>query len=239
MNDQELNRAADRIFGPHLDLGLADFREGATTPRRRRGLREVQFQDEYRPEDGVLTEARVQRSEGRLNDLPLLGRVSKNGRIYTEKALRDAARLYDGARSFLDHPVEGELRDRDGVRSVRDLIGKIENPRVAGDRVRGDLVLLESPHRDLVLSLAERAPELVGMSHRARGQVRQDEQGRQIVESLDKVFALELVTEPATVGGLQEALVEGRAQGGFRQGGSPYAPISPQEIWEANWKLFS
>lgn len=159
------------------------------------------------PQGQALSEARVSRESNRISDVALLGRTSANGRVYTEQAMRDAARLYGGAKVFADHPTQKELRRRDGVRSVRDLIGKVSNPRFAGDRVRGDIHLLESePMRSLVLSLAEQAPELAGMSHRARGEVRQMEDGTQEVRSLEEVFAVELVTEPATVSGLAESL---------------------------------
>ena len=54
----------------------------------------------------------------------LLGRISKNGRTYSDQALKDAVRLYDGVRFYLDHPTAAELRARDGSRSVLDLAGR-------------------------------------------------------------------------------------------------------------------
>lgn len=156
---------------------------------------------------GILEGAQVDRESGRLTDVALLGRVSENNRIYTDRALEDATRLYAEAPVYLDHPTKREMRDRSGVRSVRDLAGKVVNPRRAGDQVRGDLHLLEAePARSLLLSLAEQMPEQVGMSHRAHGEVQLDEEGRQIVQNLDDVYGVELVTDPATVEGLVESL---------------------------------
>lgn len=177
-------------------------------PVEEAGLRESTELEEIEaaiPEGEPLREARVDEQSGRISDVALLGRVSKNDRIYTEQAMKEAAQLYQGARVYLDHPTDRELKRRDGVRSVRDLVGRIQNPRHAGDRVRGDIDLIESPDRDRILSLAQKAPELVGASHRARGEVCVRGDGTQVVESLETVHAIELVTEPATVSGLNEA----------------------------------
>lgn len=163
------------------------------------------FREEIR-EGLVLEQARADRAARRISDVALLGRVSKNNRVCSKQALRDAVELYPGAQVYLDHPTESEMRDRDGVRSVRDLAGRVANPRLAGDMVRGDLEVLESDTGSLVLSLAEQMPEVVGMSHRASGTVRVNDEGTQIVEGLDRVFGVELVTEPASTGGLTEAL---------------------------------
>lgn len=179
----------------------------------------------------ALAEARVDRQSNRISDVALLGKVSQNGRVYSESAMKDAARLYAGARVFLDHPTDREMKRRNGVRSVRDLVGRIQNPRFAGDRVRGDLDLLEAePARSQILSLAEKAPDLVGMSHRARGEVREREDGTHVVESLDTVYAVELVTEPATVEGLTESS-SGLDLGRLRSRGRP-------DVEEAHDSLF-
>lgn len=145
-----------------------------------------------------------------VQNVSLLGKVSKNGRTYSEQAMQDAVRLYDGARFYLDHPTSSELRARDGNRSVRDLAGRIRNPRQVGERVRGSIELLDrEPTKSLVFALAEQMPEQAGLSHRARGEVRVNDAGQQVVETLSEVFAVELVTEPATVEGLFESVKQG------------------------------
>lgn len=157
------------------------------------------------PTGEVLRESSV--SGNLVQGVSLLGKVSENGRLYTDAALEDAVDLYAGVQVFLDHPTSSELRDREGNRSVRDLVGRIRSPRVVAERVKGDVELLDrEPTKSLVVALAEQMPDLVGMSHRARGEVRQTEDGGQMVTSLAEVFAVELVTEPATVSGLLESL---------------------------------
>jgi hypothetical protein len=154
----------------------------------------------------VLREAQIDREGSRIANVKLLGAVSKNGRRYSSQALDDAKVLFEGARFFLDHPTEQELRATQGVRSVKDLAGKVIGVRRIGEEVRGDLQILNrEPTKSLIFSLAEQMPELVGNSWRGDGKVRQ-ENGTQIVEGLTKVHAIELVTEPATATTLFESV---------------------------------
>lgn len=152
----------------------------------------------------ILREASVDKGTNRLSNVILLGKVSANNRTYSDRAMNDAVRLYEGAGFYIDHPTKSELRDRQGVRSVYDLAGRISNPRRVGESVRGDIELLDR-HKMLIFALAEQMPSMVGCSHRAEGTLRQDN-GTQVVESLDKVFGVELVTDPATVNGLFESI---------------------------------
>lgn len=182
----------------------------ATINRRALGMGESMddvIHDEF-PTGMVLSEAHVDRASNVIQNIALLGPTSKNGRVYTEQAMSDAARLYQGTPFYIDHAPDSELRDRRGVRSVHDLAGKIVNPRLVGDRVRGDLHLLDrEPTKSLVMAIAEQMPEMTGSSHRAKATkitVRND--GTQIVEGIELVAGIELVTQPATVNGLFEAI---------------------------------
>lgn len=160
--------------------------------------------EEWAPGE-ALKEAKVERETSRVLNVKLLGAVSRNGRVYSDRALEDAKRLYEGVQFFLDHPTDDELRRTKGVRSVRDLAGRVRNVRRAGQEVRGDLHLIPGgPHTDLVLNIAESMPELAGNSHRATGRVR-TENGKQVVEGLAAVAAVEFVTAPATSKGLFES----------------------------------
>ncbi len=142
-----------------------------------------------------------------IQNVALLGSVSLNNRVYTEQALKDAARLYNGAPVYIDHPTESEMRDRQGVRSVMDLAGRVIRARIAGEQVRGDIQVLDrEPTKGLFLAIAEQMPGIAGMSHRARGVVEVDDDGKETVTSLDQVYAVELVAEPATVAGLFESI---------------------------------
>jgi hypothetical protein len=158
-----------------------------------------------------LGEAKVDRGERLIRNVTLCGKVSKNGRTYSEQALNDAVRLYEHAPFYFDHPTEAQLRERKGARSVLDLAGEILNPRRVGDQVKGDLHILErEPTSSLAFALAEQMPHRAGMSHRGRGTVRPGALGQaDVVESLAEVFAVELVTDPATTTGLFESITQG------------------------------
>lgn len=167
--------------------------------------------------DGAFNEnVRVQGNV--IQDVKLLGKVSKNGRIYSEQALKDAARLYDGVAVYFDHPTESEDRDRGGNRSVRDLAGKVRRPRLVGEEVRGDLQLLElgdnrtSPAA-FFRAVAEQMPDAVGMSHSASGVLRPGDGDMDVVESLDAVLSHDLVTNPATTSGLFESITKKPEEG--------------------------
>jgi hypothetical protein len=152
-----------------------------------------------------------------IQNVSLLGRTSLNNRVYSEQAMQDAVRLYDGAPVYIDHPTDDELDARGGIRSVHDFAGRVRNPRKVGDRVRGDIEVLDrEPTRSLMLSVAKQMPEQAGMSHRARGELTRTDDGKDRVDSLLSVEAVEFVMEPATVAGLFEAVTrtgEAAAQG--------------------------
>lgn len=146
-----------------------------------------------------------------IHNVKLLGSVSRNKRTYSEQAMKDAVRLYENAPAFFDHPTKSELRDRDGVRSVRDLAGKILSPRRSPGEIRGDIQMIDIPEngsvnpKTFLTALVEQMPDMAGFSHRAQGVLKKGADG-DVVESLSDVFALELVTEPATSNGLFESL---------------------------------
>ena len=146
-----------------------------------------------------------------IHNVKLLGSVSRNKRTYSEQAMKDAVRLYENAPAFFDHPTKSELRERDGVRSVRDLAGKILNPRRLTGEIRGDIQMIDVPEngsvnpKTFLTALVEQMPDMAGFSHRAQGTIKKGSDG-DVVEGLTDVFALELVTEPATSNGLFESL---------------------------------
>jgi predicted regulator of Ras-like GTPase activity (Roadblock/LC7/MglB family) len=73
------------------------------------------------------------------------------------------------------------------------------------DGVYGDLHYLKShPQADVVAEAAERNPNRLGLSHHAEGAVRMDG-ASVVVESVDKVYSVDLVQTPATNAGLFES----------------------------------
>lgn len=150
-------------------------------------------------------EAQVDRDQRVVRNVSLLGRQSRNNRTYTRQAMREAADLHEDVGIYLDHPTRSEERERGGVRSVRDLAGRVTRATVESDRVKGDIQALEGNEGDKLLAIAEQMPGVAGFSHRATGKVKAGDDG-DIVENIESVAGADVVTDPATVNGLFESI---------------------------------
>ena len=172
----------------------------------------------------AFTEAIFEKTDNTIRNICLLSSFSRNNRVYTDKALNNIVELARGVKVFADHPVKEEK-----VRSIRDLIGKIEHPRKIDNKVYGDLKILSN--QDWVFSIAEQMPSLVGMSIVARGKIHpeRDSQGREQVESVLALKSIDLVSEPASTSGLFEQHLGIKKDGsiGAVSVGKKFDPKSP------------
>lgn len=148
----------------------------------------------------AFSEARFEEGDNVIRNVVLLSSISKNNRRYLDKALSDVTGLASGVKVFADHPKSGET-----VRSVREIIGAIENPHRSGGKIYGNLRILSS-HKNWVFALAKEMPNIAGMSILAKGKMHpeRDEQGREQVESVSILKSIDLVSEPATTSRLYE-----------------------------------
>ena len=146
---------------------------------------------------------RVDRQAGVIRGVRILGKHSKNGRVYSDNAMRQAVTLYDGRDVVLDH-------DRTGMeRKFESAVGILENVRLERGAVYGDLRLHPShPKYGLILDRAEAAPGNFGLSHEADGNCKYLN-GQTVVESLNSVDRIALVCDPATNIGLFESHTKG------------------------------
>lgn len=136
----------------------------------------------------------IDREAGIIREARILGKVSKNGREYSDKALNDAARLYEGVDVMIDH----NRKEPNAERPLMESFGVIRNVRRVGDAVFGDLHFLKShPSTNVILEKAERFPDKVGLSHNADGSTAR-RNGKTIVESVEEVISVDVVTRPAT-----------------------------------------
>ena len=166
----------------------------ATATSETRRIREATFGTAPLKVDG---EAHV------IRGVKCLGRESKNGRVYTDQALADAARLYDGIGVNLDHR---ESEDPAGCRRMVDGFGVLREPRIESDGVFADLHYLEShPLSAVIVERAQRFPGNFGLSHDATGAVSEDGKGGLVVEGLQAVESVDIVQRPATNAGLFES----------------------------------
>lgn len=139
-------------------------------------------------------DCKIDREAGIIREARILGRVSKNGREYSDKALDDAARLYEGVAVMIDHDRKNPGRER----GLMESFGEIQNVKRKEDGVYGDLYFLKShPATPVILESAERFPNKVGLSHNADGSTSR-KNGKTIVESVEEVISVDVVTRPAT-----------------------------------------
>lgn len=146
---------------------------------------------------------KVDPTNGILYGVKLLGETSRNGRRYTPKAMREAAKLYEGLKSYVDHPDRDRLQED---RKFRDWSGVFRNARyVEGSGIFADQHLRRSSeYFEGIVEAAEKFPTHVGYSHVAEGDSRQEGE-TEIIESIREVFSADLVTDPATTNGFFES----------------------------------
>ncbi len=145
----------------------------------------------------------VDREAGVIRGVKCLGRESKNGRTYTDQALQDAARFYEGIGVNLDHPLPDQAHIE---RRIAEGFGVLRSARVEKSGVYANLhYLKEHALAGVITERAERMPRNFGLSHNATGSVREDDKGVLIVEGLQAVESVDIVSRPATTEGIFES----------------------------------
>ncbi len=140
--------------------------------------------------------------DGIIENVKILGFTSKNNRTYTPTAIKNAVNLYEGVQVYFDHAstTSGRL--------VKDRFGKLKNVRYTDDGLRGDLEYLTShPCTAMVLEDLTRKTGYFGLSHVADGNYKRNKEGVQVVESIEKVLEVDLVSNPATTNSLTEQTI--------------------------------
>lgn len=143
----------------------------------------------------------VDREANVIRGVKVLGLTSRNKRNYRESALKEALDQYNGAAVCVDHG-----NDPGGVRAYGSQIGVLRDVRlVEGQGLFGDLHF--NPHHVLSSQLAydaEHNPNRIGLSHAIEAEVGR-ENGGQVVNRINRVYSVDLVTRPATTAGLFES----------------------------------
>lgn len=145
--------------------------------------------------------AKIDKDAGVVREVKVLGRESSNGREYSEQAMSDAAKLYEGAEVNIDHDRKEPHRER----GLLEGFGVLRNVSRRADGVYADLHYLKShPAANVFLERADRFPEKIGLSHNADGKANR-RGGKTIVESISRVNSVDVVRNPATNKGLFES----------------------------------
>ena len=149
-------------------------------------------------EIGVFDEAIVMKNQNVICNVAVLGKFSKNNRIYSDKSLQQVVQLINekGCKSFVDHSV-------DEVASVTNLIGKFKNGRISNAKVFADLELLKN-WKDFVMDIAEKMPGSVGFSLASKGavEVNRAPTGEEVVSEILAIKCCDLVDNPASTSGI-------------------------------------
>ncbi|RLC65116.1 MAG: hypothetical protein DRI01_01965 [Chloroflexi bacterium] len=130
-------------------------------------------------------------------------RNSRNGRVYSDKAIESIARLAEGAAVYENHPSDFESRDRHGVRRVRDFLGTVNGITRRGEKIYASEFRVHSSKVDLIKDFVENFSDKVGFSINGSGTLVKDK-GKVVVEDVTKLNSVDLVTSPATTTSLWE-----------------------------------
>lgn len=168
---------------------------------------------------------RVDRERGVIHGVKVLGTESVNGvegmagvrrRVYPAGVLREAARLYEGAKVDWNHqPGKGHH-----PRDASDGVGELRNVRATREGLFADLHYLTShPRAGTLVEAAERMPRRYGLSphHSVEGRQRG---AAFVVTKIVEVHSVDVVHSPATTRGLFEGKAMSTRRGSAYEDGS-------------------
>lgn len=151
--------------------------------------------------------SKVDRAAGTISDVLICGTTSQNGSDYPwgTKLGADSVKAYEGRPVNVDHARGKET-------AVSSRIGWFSNVHAGPDgRPRGVFNVLKShPLAESVFEAAERNPTLYGFSHVADCDLRPGSNGRKTVESIHKVYSIDLVADAATTKSIFESANQGK-----------------------------
>lgn len=144
---------------------------------------------------------KIDKENGVVSGVKILGVKSRNNRVYPLETLRDAAPLYENAKVNVNHPDGSPTESR----KYQDRVGSIKNVTLQENGLYGDFHFNpKHPLAEQMLWDAEKAPENFGFSHNVEAVVRV-ENGAQVVDKIVRVRSVDLVADPATTSGLFES----------------------------------
>lgn len=155
------------------------------------------------------TGIKLNRETAVLSNVKIVGLTSVKNRRYTRKALNEALPLYEGVRVNLNHgkSADGDPMGHPSV-DVRDRFGRIRNARLEADGAYGDLHY--NPKHTFAAQFewfAENDPSAIALSHDAilKGPYPETAEAIRIIESIPKVFSVDVVADPGSTRGLHES----------------------------------
>lgn len=172
-------------------------------------VKEQEVIEEFNSTFDSIAESNLDPDNYTINNVCLFGRrESANGRIYSDTAIDSITRLSNGGKCFINHITKQEMKDRHGVRDLRDWVGVFESSRRDGEKVLSNLRIREN-YWDLVKDIALMGPAGVGHSIDARIKVFHDENtGKESVVDVVDLRSTDLVASAATTQNLFESALD-------------------------------
>ncbi len=162
-------------------------------------------------------------------NVKLLGSISQNGYSYDLAAMEKAVPLYEGVAVYLDHAV------KNAPRSYNDRIGYISSPRFCNESIMGNFVLNpHHPRANQIIFDAKNQTPSVGFSHSITADMNPK---KKLVESINKVFSVDLVSGPATTKNIFESINEVEAEKNLLNENINILKSQIEELKENNTKL--
>lgn len=162
-----------------------------------------------------LTEATLDTANRVLQGVVLIrAGESANKRDYPAAVLAASVPVFEGVKSFADHPSRTDIKER-SERSVRDITGWYANVRYEEGRLIADRHFVPTQAGNDAWALAEmvatgKAPKsLAGLSINAVGSARKREDGGVVVEAITFAHSVDDVTTPAAGGSYLESVQSG------------------------------
>jgi hypothetical protein len=135
----------------------------------------------------VDTAAGIVRGVSLITEGPALGHQVQVDRTTLEQVKTAAEKYEGGLKVKLDHNS-----------GAGDIVGFIDNLRIDGQKLLGDLHLLEnSPHRDYILEIANKIPDTFGLSIAFSGPSEMAQDKKTVLQRCSEIYSVDIVSEPA------------------------------------------
>jgi hypothetical protein len=159
-----------------------------------------------------LAESRINKSNRTIYGVHLMSTSkSRNGYIYTPRAMASCAKLAENCKAFLNHSTKTQRNETGGVRTMQDFLGTFRNIKISGSVIKGDLIYM-TKHESLLEDLIFQKPKNIGFSIDAQVTMESDSQGKEQVKDMMALRSCDLVCSAAMVSGLFENRKENKKE---------------------------
>lgn len=161
----------------------------------------------YTESMGALEVKSFDKEKKEIYDVVILGKESKNNRVFSDKAMEQAAKMLEGATSFLNHRQEIAPGKHISGHNAKNILGFFEGVQFDGQKVRAKVFkVTNSEHVNFVFDMVENHKKGIGFSIDWAGSVSQEKDNKKtVVESFDVIRSADLVAGPATTNGFFES----------------------------------